>query len=199
MKTFISWNGERSKLIATHLKEWLPLVLYYVDPWFSERDIEAGERWFHSVSKGLSESNFGIICLTPENLSAPWIIFESGALAKSLDTSRVIPLVLDLDFSAISGPLAQFQSKKISKEGIFDIVTSIQKCYDNPVDDSRLKHLFDSLWPQFEDNIKAIPNPVSQKPRARNQGEILEDLVANVRLLDSNIRKLSNSIIDNNE
>jgi hypothetical protein len=84
MKVFISWSGERSQALAQALRDWLPLVLHYVEPWLSQSDIEPGERWASEVSKELEVSNFGIICVTKENTESPWILFEAGALAKSL-------------------------------------------------------------------------------------------------------------------
>ena len=108
MKIFVSWSGERSHSLAEAVYEWLPLVLHYVAPWLSNADIEAGERWANEVAKELENSNFGIISVTRENVASPWILFEAGALAKSLQGSRVIPLLLDLEFRDITGPLAQF-------------------------------------------------------------------------------------------
>lgn len=99
MRVFIRWSGERSRTVAQSLRDWLPLVLHYVVPWLSEADVEAGERWAQSVATELAASNFGIVCVTSENVSSPWILFEAGALTKSLETSRVIPLLLDLEFS----------------------------------------------------------------------------------------------------
>ena len=64
MKVFISWSGERSKQVAVAIREWLPMILQYVEPWMSEADISAGDRWSVELSKQLEESGFGIICLT---------------------------------------------------------------------------------------------------------------------------------------
>jgi hypothetical protein len=142
MKIFISWSGERSKSLAQAFREWLPLVLHYVEPWLSEADIDAGERWAQSVAKELATSNFGIICVTSENIISPWVLFEAGALTKSLETSRVIPLLLDLELSDISGPLAQFQAKKLSRAGISEVIQSIQKASEHPIPETRAKQLF---------------------------------------------------------
>lgn len=84
MKVFVSWSGERSQMLAQALRDWLPLVLHYVQPWLSEKDIDAGKRWSSEIAKQLEESNIGIICITPENIDSSWILFEAGALAKSL-------------------------------------------------------------------------------------------------------------------
>jgi TIR domain len=89
MKVFISHSGPRSRAIALALKDWMPLVLHYVDPWVSQKDIAAGDRWAVEVGAKLSDSNFGIICLTPENLNAPWLLFEAGAISKSFDEGAV--------------------------------------------------------------------------------------------------------------
>jgi hypothetical protein len=118
MKVFISWSGQRSQALAQALRGWLPLVLHYVEPWVSESDIAAGDRWAQSIAEELEASNFGILCITPENLNSQWVLFEAGALAKSMQDAKVIPLLFGLEFSDISGPLAQFQAKKFEKGGL---------------------------------------------------------------------------------
>lgn len=190
MKVFISWSGDRSKSLAQAFREWLPLVLHYVEPWLSEADIEAGERWAQSVAKELAASNFGIICVTSENINSPWVLFEAGALTKSLETSRVIPLLLDLEFSDITGPLAQFQAKKLSRSGIGEVIQSIQKAAEQPIPETRAKQLFEALWSEFEKKLGAIPDHAPTERHMRPQHEILEELVASVRSLDSRIREV---------
>lgn len=188
MKLFISWSGERSKAFAIALRDWMPLVLHYAEPWLSEADIEAGARWADSVAKELETCNFGVICITRENLNAPWILFESGALAKSLQGSRVIPLLLDLDFREITGPLAQFQAKKMARDGLLETIQSINQLATHPVPDERYKQLFDALWPELERKIGAIPKQASPTKQSRPQGEVLEELVGAVRTMEARIR-----------
>lgn len=189
MRVFISWSGERSKALAIAFRDWLPLVLHYVEPWLSEADIEAGERWAQSVAKELSASNFGIVCVTSENVNSPWVLFEAGALTKSLETSRVIPLLLDLEFSDISGPLAQFQAKKLTRAGIGEVVHSLQTSADEPIPDERAKQLFDALWPEFEKKLEEIPDQAPTERHVRPQHEVLEELVASIRSLDARVRE----------
>jgi hypothetical protein len=47
--------------------------------YMSDRDNEAGILWGENLSSELEASNFGIVCLTPNNLQAPWIPVEAGA------------------------------------------------------------------------------------------------------------------------
>ena len=53
MKLFISWSGKRSQALAQAIRDWLPLILHYVQPWLSEADIPAGERWAEVVASRL--------------------------------------------------------------------------------------------------------------------------------------------------
>jgi hypothetical protein len=85
MKVFISWSGERSRAVAEALREWLPNVIQTVNLWVSLADIEKGARWSTDITAQLEECSVGLICLTPENLSAPWLLFEAGALSKMVD------------------------------------------------------------------------------------------------------------------
>lgn len=41
------------------------------------------------LSPNVTDTSIGIICLTKDNRTKPWILFEAGALAKGLSSSRV--------------------------------------------------------------------------------------------------------------
>ena len=134
-------------------------------------------------------SSFGIVCITSENVNSPWVLFEAGALAKSLDTSKVIPLLFDLEFSDISGPLAQFQAKKLVRQGVWEVVQSIQMSSDKRIGDDVVRKLFDALWPQLEQQLGQVPGRPAEERAARPQQEVLEELVASVRSVDARVRE----------
>jgi hypothetical protein len=190
MKVFLSWSGERSQALALALREWLGLVLHYVEPWASQSDIDAGERWANKIAKELEASTFGIIAITRENIGSPWILFEAGALARSMEEGRVIPLLLDLDFKEITGPIAQFQAKKVEQSGIREVVESINKLASQPVPDARLAELLEMAWPRLEKSVSEIPKNTQVAKHNRPQAEILEELVASVRGLDVRYREM---------
>lgn len=76
MKVFISWSGEIGKQVAKFLRnEWLEYILDGIEPWMSDSDIATGLPWFSEIRKSLATTNYGIVCLTPENLHAPWDSF----------------------------------------------------------------------------------------------------------------------------
>ncbi len=191
MKVFISWSGERSHALANALHDWLPLVLHYVEPWLSQADIEAGQRWADQVAKELEACNFGILCVTRENVSSPWVLFEAGALAKSMQGSRVTPLLLGLEFRDITGPLAQFQAKKVERDGLLDVIQSLNQSAQHAVPEARVTQLFDALWPELEKKVAAIPNLSTPAKHARPQPEILEELVASIRTLEGRFRDIA--------
>lgn len=184
MKVFISWSGNRSKHIAAALKPWLKKVLQTIDPWMSSEDIDSGARWSKEISGNLEACDFGIICVTPENQSAPWIMFEAGALSKSLDKSHVCPYLYDLTTSGITGPISQFQARVSNKEGTFKIVESLYKALEEkPISEEELKESFDVWWPKLERELKNCPEYDGEKIEHRPQNEILNELVENSREL----------------
>lgn len=171
-------------MVAAALKEFLPLVLHYAKPWLSSRDISAGERWAAELGKELEAAQFGILCLTKENLGAPWLLFEAGALSKALTTSFVCPYLLDVDLSDLSGPLSQFQAKKSDKVSTFELIQAINGNATDPVDEQRLPKLFEGFWPEFETILNAIPSKQGNEKPVRTTEEILEELVSTVRSND---------------
>ncbi|MFG2847109.1 TIR domain-containing protein [Kitasatospora sp. NPDC048296] len=122
----MSWSGERSKKTAQSLWSWLPEVLQYINPWFSSLDISAGRRGVREITSELSETNFGIICITPENQTSTWINFEAGALSKQVDGGYVVPFLIGMKATELISPLSQFQaiigdSKDDVRKLLFDI------------------------------------------------------------------------------
>src|ERR1700684_2611083 len=87
---FISWSGERSIHIAEALRWWLKMVVQATKPFMSKTDIDKGSRWHIELAKALESMKVGIICLTPENLSASWLLFEAGALSKTMDKGTLV-------------------------------------------------------------------------------------------------------------
>ena len=126
MKIFVSWSGDLSRKIAEILKKWIPCIIQSVEVFFSPEDIEKGDHWDRTISTQLSECKYGIICLAAENISAPWINFEAGAIAKTLD-SKVAALMIDIKPSDIRGPLSRYQAAKFEKDDFYQLICSINK------------------------------------------------------------------------
>jgi ribosomal protein L7/L12 len=172
------------------MRDWLPLVLHYVQPWLSAADIDAGQRWATEVGQQLNDSMFGILCLTRDNLQSPWILFEAGALAKSVAAGAVVPFLLDLEFSDVTGPLAQFQAKKADEQSTLELVTAINNRSGQPVPPERLEELFELAWPRLARSLTNVPRVGPQAPPQRSQRDVLEELVQVVRTVERRTRSL---------
>jgi hypothetical protein len=154
MKVFISWSGERSKRIAEALRTFLQDVNQNIIPWLSGTDIGAGSRWRDELAKELEQTTFGVICLTPEAATSSWLLFEAGALSKSVRAGRVCPYLIGTGQNNLEGPLTQFQSKTADRNGTLELLSAINKSMDKgELPDDRLNRYFDSFWPRFENVI----------------------------------------------
>ena len=105
MKIFVSWSGPRSAAVAEALKEYMPVINNAFEPWLSSDDIPKGSRSTAEIADALAAAKAGIICLTPHNLTAPWILFEAGGLAKTVEKPLACTLLIDLEPSDVSKPL----------------------------------------------------------------------------------------------
>ncbi len=185
MKIFVSWSGELSRQIAEVLKKWIPCIIQSVEVFFSPEDIEKGDNWDQTISKELSECSYGIICLTTANTTAPWINFEAGAIAKSLE-SKVTALMIDIKPSDIKGPLSRYQATKFEKEDFFQLITSINKALETPLEYSILQNTFNAMWTSLEIEANAIIKEYSKEANKKvnddeNKNEAIEEILQLLR------------------
>lgn len=193
MKVFLSWSGNLSKDVATEFSKWISQVLQFVNPFLSSEDIEKGSRWGHEIAKNLEESTHGVFFVTKDNIGAPWINFEAGALSKSLENSHVWTLLIDMKNSDLNeGPLRQFQTTLFTKKEVNDLVKVINSANgENPLPDHVVDTSFEKWWPDLEDNINQLISKYkgeadqSIKPKelqvTSTSNEILEEILGSVR------------------
>lgn len=155
MRIFICWSKGRSLTLASALDAWLPLVVDGAEPFLSS-EIEPGQRWFEEISKRLRESDAGLVCLTPENVRAPWIHFEAGALATAVG-GRLFTYGHRVTPERLTGPLSEFQSASTSREGTLRLVQAIAKLSSDARNDSdSVARRFDDRWPSLQKTVDAL-------------------------------------------
>ncbi len=182
MDVFISWSGERSRCAAEALRTWLPKVINAIKPWLSVTDVEKGSRWSTDIASRLEQSKLGIICLTKGNLHSDWILFEAGALSKTLQNTYVCPLLFELQPADVKGPLAQFQATRAIKEEIRKLLQTINSAIgDQSLSEAHLSEAFDVWWPKLERQFGELPAEEAHESPARPDREILEEILALMR------------------
>lgn len=178
MNIFISWSGDRSRAVAEALREWLPYVLPPAAPWMSTADIDRGSRWSVEISKQLDQATVGIICLTPENIDAPWVLFEAGALSKALTRTLVCTYLFQLRPSEVQGPLSQFQATHAEKAETQKLVASINRALESAaLPDDRLNRMFEVWWPDLEQRLGAIAKVKAHPVQRRPDRDMLEEIL----------------------
>lgn len=164
MKVFLSWSGDLSHRVALVLKAWLPNVIQQLDPFESSEDIEKGARWATELGRVLDECSYGIVCLTRTSLNSPWVNFESGALSKHVDNSRVSTFLLGLSPKDVSYPLAQFQHTDYAEADVKKLLESVNRHLPGgPISQSLLDNAFNMWWPELQKQLDPLAEEASQE------------------------------------
>ena len=177
---FISWSGKRSLSVAQAIRSWLPKVIQVARPWMSDSDIEKGSRGINEISSALGGIKVGICCLTPENLAAPWLVFEAGALSKSIDDKTRLCTYLfgGLQFQDVRPPLSMFQATRADKEDTRKLIHAINNAVqDTPISESDLDELFDAMWPNLERSHIGIPPPDQSVEVTRSTDDMVAEIL----------------------
>jgi len=193
MKVFISWSGKDSRKFGEALRDWLPAVLQFVKPYFTPSDIEKGSRWNSEIAKELESSKMGIICVTRENLHSDWVLFEAGALSKSLEKSRVCSILFGIKDTDLAGPLKQFQTTKFNKNDFKKLVSAINANYgENKLQAKVLDDVFEIWWPHLETKVTSIFTKLDQPDEEpiRTDRELFEEILELSRISSRNLRNL---------
>lgn len=203
MKVFISWSGNKSHKVGLVFRDWLPSVIQSIIPYVSSEDIDKGARWSTDIAAELADSTFGILCVTKENLEAPWLSFEAGALSKTMDKSFVSPFLFDIKRSEVDGPILQFQSTIFQKDDIKKLVKTLNKaCGEVSITDSRLDKAFEVWYPTLEEELNKLKDvqdeEIKKNETESHSSEILEEILDlsrnNQRLLRSPDPRIFESI-----
>jgi hypothetical protein len=196
MKVFISWSGYVSGEVAKSLRSFLQDVNQQIEPWLSTVDLAAGARWGDELATSLDRTNFGVICLTREALDSPWLMFEAGALSKSVAQARVCPYLIGLRPAELTGPLSQFQSKLADRSGTWDLLGAInQSAAAGKLPADRLLRYFEKYWPDLETALLQVttPAPLAMTYDEREIRDILRGPASVPALRDGLFTALTNS------
>ena len=135
MRIFIGWSKPRSMKLAEALSTWLRLMNPQIMPFVSSMNIAPGEKWRNVLSEALSNADYGIFCLTDENLSQPleWMSYEKGFLSVSADVNHpdrsipLVPLIFARSKANIPAEFRDTQSVRFNEENMRFLMRSINR------------------------------------------------------------------------
>jgi hypothetical protein len=116
-------------------------------------------------------------------------MFESGALSKNLDESKVCPILFDVEPSEIKGPLVQFQAAPFEENEIRRVVRMINaELGEAALSDEVLEKVFQKWWPDLEIRVrKILAQPATTSGHSpRGDRDILEEVLALTRSIAQN-------------
>lgn len=188
MRIFISWSGDLSRSVAEVLRDWLPDVIQALDPWMSSEDIEAGARWSAEIANQLDGNGQGLVVVTQENLGAPWLNFEAGALSKSVLEGQPRPVLVDLKKASVVGPLSQFQLTEIDDQAdMHKLLRSLNSKIEAGLATDRLDRAYEKAWPALRERVESArarcESPQEGQSAQRSAEDMLEELLTLVREL----------------
>ncbi|HML50272.1 MAG TPA: toll/interleukin-1 receptor domain-containing protein [Propionicimonas sp.] len=192
MKVFISWSGGASRELALSLRDWLPKVIQGVVPFVSAKDIDKGSNWTVELARELADSDFGIVCLTPDNLLSPWLNYEAGAITASV-SSRICPVLLGVEKSGVKPPLSQLQLTSVTLDDFILLANSVNKAAGSPLDLAHVDEAVRVWWPRLEEKISAIDLPPPntpetaqvEPPKPQNSiDEMLKEILTRLRAIE---------------
>jgi len=156
-----------------------------VKPWMSQTDINKGSRWNPEIAQNLNTARVGIFCLTPSNLKSETILFEAGAISKSVIESRVYTLLSGVEIADLRWPLAQFQATILQKDEIRKMLCDINKdllrLQEPSSPEDILDEAFELWWPKLEEKFSKLPADTARATPTRTEKDLLEEILELVR------------------
>lgn len=157
-KIFISWSGKNSKDFAICLKRIIETQIFPgtdLECFVSDLNIVSGTDWWTKIKGELKSCRLGIFCITKENINAPWIYYEAGALAaREVPT---IPLLIGCNTRSLSGsPLQGKQCVSFDNQSKFiKMIEDINTLFDNPLPQQLIPKIAEDAYHQLKTESSA--------------------------------------------
>jgi len=175
MSVFLGWAGERSRQAALTLQACLKRVFndQRLPSWMSDEDVGLGQPWRDQLRAALGVHKWAIVCLSPECVDKPWLLFEAGAISAGDPGNRVVPyLLFGLQRHALPDPLAQFQAVVANRPGTLRLLQDLNRSLPNGAQlaNEQLDKLSKDSLDALQEGLKSAEN--TELPRMQPWREI---------------------------
>jgi hypothetical protein len=127
--------------------------------------------------------------LTPDNLHSDWLLFEAGALSKTIENTYVCPFLIGLEPADVKAPLAQFQATRATKKDVLKLLKTLNTALgEGALPAAHIEEAFDVWWPKLDEKLKALPGDEGPARSVRSERDLLEEILALVRNQNRAIR-----------
>lgn len=191
---FFIWSRARSEKISLALRDLLRDAVQGPNYYHSE-DIPGGSLWRYALQETITESDFGVVCLTPENRTARWPHFEAGLIAQAGGEEKIVPYLYDLEPADVEAPLGDLQPRRATRDDTLRLAYQIGNLRPNH-DPEAIERIFEEYaWERFRGRLDDLPEPEDPADQA---GEVVEprrteskidELLERVRRLDKSADK----------
>jgi hypothetical protein len=139
-----------------------------------------------AIDAQLTDTDFGIVCVSKANQHAPWLNFEAGALSRRVDAKRELMPVLLIDFDSmneVEGPVTGFQMQMATVDGFFAIMKDLNSCELGPnISEKILRSRVELAWLDIEKEVRKVrESQSSTQVVERTDSEKIDEVLDVVR------------------
>lgn len=153
---FLCWSKARSREIAHAWESLLPTLVDVRAVMSTE--FTKGRDWWTALRQTLGAARTGVVFLTPENVSSPWLHYEAGALATAMGErdGTLFTYVVGFDSGTLTGPLASYQSTVATREDTFRLIRDLCAATGRPAPSAEQ---FDAWWLKLAAKLDDVREP----------------------------------------
>ncbi len=178
-KIFISWSGSVTNNFAMGLKRVIEETIFpdlNVECFVSNVDIASGTDWWTSIGSELKSCRFGILCLSNENIYAPWIFYEAGGMA-SRDVPTT-PLLVGCEIDSLEkSPLGGKQCVDFESQAEFiKMIVDINHHFNDLLPSSIVKQMAEKGYDELNRSLSSVISTLKNiKPYFHSYSEKTHD------------------------
>src|SRR4029077_19732883 len=105
-------------------------------------------------------------------------------------------LLIGLESSDVTGPLALFQATKPTRKGLLQLVKTLNNALGkDAVKEAQVEQVFDLVWPKLEESLAKLPSDKASERPLRPEDEMIREILDTVRSSSQRDAALMNRLV----